>query len=96
MNGTLYGTTFAGGSTACVGGCGTVFMITPSGKEKVLYRFRGGNDGANPSASVLAVNGVLYGTTEYGGIPSEECNAGTVFKVSTTGIEKVLYRFRLD
>ena len=71
-----------------------MFMITPSGKEKVLYRFRSGNDGVNPSASVLAVKGVLYGTTEYGGIPSYGSrNAGTVFRVSTTGIENVLYRF---
>lgn len=94
VNGTLYGTTFAGGSTACVGGCGVVFKITPFGKETTLYRFGSGNDGANPSASLLAVKGVLYGTTEYGGIPSYGgCNAGTVFSVSTRGVEKVVYRF---
>jgi uncharacterized repeat protein (TIGR03803 family) len=94
LNGTLYGTTYAGGSTACVGGCGVVFKITPSGKEAVLHRFEGGNDGSNPSASLLAVKGVLYGTTEYGGIPSYGgCNAGTVFSVSTLGVEKVVYRF---
>ena len=93
VNGTLYGTTFAGGSTKCIGGCGIVFTITPSGKEKVLYRFRGGNDGANPSASLLAVKGLLYGTTEYGG---GQVDGGTVFEVSTTGIEKVLHRFGYD
>ncbi len=93
-NGALYGTTFAGGSTVCVGGCGTVFTITPSGKEKLLYRFKSGSDGANPSASLFAVKGLLYGTTEYGGIPSYGgCNAGTVFRLSTGGVEKVLYRF---
>ena len=92
VNGTLYGTTYAGGSTACIGGCGVVFKITPSGKEKVLYRFDGGNDGANPSASLLAVKGLLYGTTEYGG----EADAGTVFEITTTGVEKVLHRFGYD
>jgi uncharacterized repeat protein (TIGR03803 family) len=94
VNGTLYGTTYAGGSTKCIGGCGVVFKVTPSGKETTLYRFEGGNDGANPSASLLAVEGVLYGTTEYGGIPSYGgCDAGTVFSVSTLGVEKVVYRF---
>ena len=40
------------------------------------------------------MKGVLYGTTEYGGIPSSGgCNAGTVFRISTLGAEKILYRF---
>jgi uncharacterized repeat protein (TIGR03803 family) len=46
VNGTLYGTTYLGGSHVC--GCGTVFSITPGGKEKVVYSFRGGTDGAYP------------------------------------------------
>ena len=90
VNGTLYGTTFAGGSLACAGGCGTVFKIKPSGKEKVLHRFAGGTDGTNPCASLLAVKGVLYGTTEYGG---GEVNVGTVFEISTAGVENVVYSF---
>ncbi len=90
VNGTLYGTTFAGGRTGCGGSCGTLFKIKSSGKETVLYRFTGGMDGANPSASLLAVEGVLYGTTEYGG---GEVNGGTVFKISTTGLETVLHGF---
>src|SRR5215469_6151792 len=28
-NGTLYGTTYAGGSGACSGGCGTIFNVRP-------------------------------------------------------------------
>ena len=91
VNGTLYGTTFAGGRTSCVDGCGTVFKIKSSGKETVAYRFTGGPDGANPSASLLVVKGVLYGTTEYGG---GEANLGSVFKLNANGIEKVLYGFR--
>lgn len=94
VNGMLYGTTFAGGGTACVGGCGVVFEITPSGKERTLYRFEGGNDGANPSAGLLWAKGLLYGTTEYGGIPEYGgCNAGTVFSLSRSGAENVVYRF---
>ncbi|MFY9719876.1 MAG: choice-of-anchor tandem repeat GloVer-containing protein, partial [Candidatus Cybelea sp.] len=90
VNGTLYGTTFGGGSFTC-GGCGTVFKIKPSGKETVLYRFVGGNDGANPSASLLAVKGVLYATTEYGG--SGGTGEGTAFKIGMDGTEKVLHNF---
>jgi uncharacterized repeat protein (TIGR03803 family) len=90
MDGTLYGTTYAGGSLACSGGCGTVFRIKPSGKETVVHRFAGGTDGANPRASLLAVKGVLYGTTEYGG---GAINVGTVFRIGTTGAESVVYSF---
>ena len=81
------GTTYGGGK-----GDGTVFSISTTGTEKVLYRFRGNKDGANPSASLIAVKGLLYGTTEYGGLTANPSN-GTVFRVSTTGSEKVLYRF---
>src|ERR1700722_5214624 len=63
VNGTFYGTTYAGGVYAD----GTVFSMSTTGTEKVLYSFQGGSDGANPSASLLAVKGVLYGTTEHDG-----------------------------
>jgi uncharacterized repeat protein (TIGR03803 family) len=94
VNGVFYGTTYAGG----VYDDGTVFSMSATGTEKVLYSFQGdngsANDGANPSASLLAMKGLLYGTTEYGGIPSDGgCNAGTVFRISTLGTEKILYRF---
>jgi uncharacterized repeat protein (TIGR03803 family) len=90
VNGALYGTTYGGGAY----GDGTVFSMSTTGAENVLYSFQGGNDGANPSASLLDVKGLLYSTTEYGGIPSSGgCNAGTVFRISTLGAEKVVYRF---
>jgi uncharacterized repeat protein (TIGR03803 family) len=94
VNGTFYGTTYAGG----VYSDGSVFSMSTTGTEKVLHSFQGGNgsanDGANPSASLLAVKGALYGTTEYGGIASYGgCNAGTVFRITTLGAEKVVYRF---
>jgi uncharacterized repeat protein (TIGR03803 family) len=77
VNGTLYGTTYAGGGEGCDGGgCGTVFSIdSNTDAEKVLYSFQGGTDGANPTAGLINVKGVLYGTTQRGGI----YGYGTVF-----------------
>jgi uncharacterized repeat protein (TIGR03803 family) len=107
--GALYGTTVLGGSSSCSGlGCGTVFKLTPPAEgqtawtETVLYSFKGGNDGANPSASLIAdESGALYGTTELGG-SGTSCfgsGCGTVFKLTppadgqTVWTETVLYRF---
>jgi len=93
VNGALYGTTEYGGSR-CTEGCGTVFSITTSGMEKVLYSFAGGSDGASPYlAGLIDVNGTLYGTTSQAGLPHAGCVCGTVFSVSTNGKEKVLHRF---
>jgi uncharacterized repeat protein (TIGR03803 family) len=75
---TLYGTTQNGGRS----GKGTLFAISTSGQEFTnLYNFTGGNDGANPRASLIFSNNILYGTAEYGG----SANYGTVFKVGTNG-----------
>lgn len=97
VNGILYGTTQQGGtSTACYGsGCGTVFSIMTSGRERVLYSFKGGKDGSSPEASLIDVNGVLYGTTYSGGGARcyKKAGCGTVFAVTTSGKETVLHRF---
>jgi uncharacterized repeat protein (TIGR03803 family) len=87
LNGTFYGTTFGGGAH----GYGTVYSVTPKGQEQVLYSFGAGNtgDGENPTASVTALNGSLYGTTSSGG----DENAGTVFSVTTGGKESVIHKF---
>jgi uncharacterized repeat protein (TIGR03803 family) len=91
VNGTLYGTTSAGGAN----GDGTVFSITPSDTEAVLHSFAGSGDGAHPYASLLNVNGTLYGTTCGGN--SAGCDSGdgcgTVFKITTSGVEAVLHLF---
>jgi uncharacterized repeat protein (TIGR03803 family) len=96
INGTLYGTTSSGGS--CTSSCGTVFKISTSGKERVVYSFKGGIDGLNPAAGLLDVNGTLYGTTAFGGTgchhKSGAPGCGIVFKVSTSGTEVVLHRFK--
>jgi len=81
----LFGTTFGGGV-----GFGTVFEVTPTGVEKVLYSFTGGADGKGPHAAlVLDTLGNLYGTTITGGA----YDYGTVFEITATGTEKVLYSF---
>jgi uncharacterized repeat protein (TIGR03803 family) len=86
IKGNLYGTTVSGGAT----GAGTVFKVTPSGKETVLYSFAGGTDGSSPYPGViLDTKGNVYGTTNAGGA----FNAGTVFKVTPSGKETVLYSF---
>ncbi len=90
LDGMLYGTTTNGGTH----NGGTVFEVSTSGKERVLYSFKGGADGAGPVGSLVALNGVLYGTTEGGGtgcVYLDGC--GTIFAVSISGKERVLYRF---
>lgn len=91
VGGTLYGTTEYGGSTACSGGCGTVFGVSTAGTETLLYKFQGGNDGANPTAGLVNIKGTLYGTTYYGGGTN---TYGTVFAIAPAGTEKVLYAFK--
>jgi uncharacterized repeat protein (TIGR03803 family) len=85
--GNLYGTTFAGGDY----GHGTVFELTASGKEKVLYSFgsyRG--DGLDPAGGLIFDSaGNLYGTTSEGGAYT----VGTVFELTADGTEKILYSF---
>ncbi len=85
VNGTLYGTTSAGGTY----GFGTVFSISTGGTEQVLHSFGKGSDGSAPNAGLLDVNGTLYGTTVLGGRRGD----GTVFSISTAGKELVLHSF---
>lgn len=91
VNRTLYGTTVEGGNSGCFGhGCGTVYSISPIGKERVLHRFQDSPDGATPRAGLIDVLGTLYGTTASGGSKY----AGTVYAMTTTGKERVIYSFR--
>jgi uncharacterized repeat protein (TIGR03803 family) len=85
--GNLYGTTIAGGSS----GAGTVYKLSKSGKETVLYSFTGGTDGSEPLAGlVIDKSDNLYGTTRAGGSSGD----GTVFEVNPkTKQETVLYSF---
>lgn len=93
-DGNFYGTTRAGGTNKCrtfENFCGTVFRITPSGDEAVLYSF-GANpsDGQSPNGPLLqASNGLLYGTTSNGGLYGR----GTVYQIGLDGVYKLLYSF---
>lgn len=85
--GNLYGTTWYGGSATL----GTVFKISKSGKETVLYSFKDGTDGNTPNGDlVLDQAGNLYGTTSQGGT----FKLGTVFKIDPAGNETVRYNFK--
>ena len=87
-DGNFYGTTLYGGGK---NNNGTVFKITPQGQETILYRFAGGDDGANPISGVIqASDGNFYGTTTYGGGRN---NRGTIFQITPQGVERVLHRF---
>jgi uncharacterized repeat protein (TIGR03803 family) len=86
--GILYGTTYLGGKRDR----GMIYELSTSGLERVLYNFKGdGGDGSGPNASLVLMNGVLYGTTSSGGT----LICGTVFSFDlASGKESVLYQFR--
>jgi uncharacterized repeat protein (TIGR03803 family) len=85
-DGDFYATTTLGGAS----NEGTVFKVTPAGKETVLYSFMGGIDGSQPQAGLIqATDGNFYGTTIGGGTSGQ----GTVFKITPNGFEAVLYSF---
>jgi uncharacterized repeat protein (TIGR03803 family) len=96
LNGRLYGTTYSGGtvdSRFCLSGegCGTVFSLSSTGNERVIYRFKGQKDGDNPEAGLVAINGLMYGTTYFGGLnPYSE---GAVFQVTQHGKRRILHSF---
>ena len=79
--GNLYGETYSGGTY----NYGTIFKVTPAGKESVLYNFSqelsvsGGNGLARDSA------GNLYGYNTNGN--------GSVFELTASGAYKTLYTF---
>lgn len=90
IKGALYGAASFGGVSGCDGnlGCGVIFKVTQSGKETVLYRFTGQADGAFPQDLTNDGAGNIYGAT---GGSYKQGNAGTLFKMDTTGKMTVLY-----
>jgi uncharacterized repeat protein (TIGR03803 family) len=100
VKGNLYGTTAGGGRfSTCPAGCGTVFKLDATGRQTVLYRFKGGRDGVDPVPSLIRdAKGNLYGTTSGGG--DLKCSdgvgsgCGVVFKLDPAGKETVLHRFK--
>jgi len=78
-DGMLYGTTYSGGSNSD----GTIFKINTNGNAYLtLWRFTNSPDGANPQGDLVqGTDGILYGTTQSGGIAHQ----GTVFKIMSDG-----------
>ena len=101
--GNLFGVTLNGGreKPSCISteGCGTVYEVTPTGAETVLYRFAVKSSGLSPSGLARDKRGNLYGTTFLGG-PADGSRCGTdhwrcgvVFKLAPDGTETVLHGF---
>ena len=96
-SGDLFGTTYYGGSA----NAGAVFELVRSGKahyrERVIYSFKGGADGSNPTSTlVLGVSGELYGTTSNGGgsCGTSSYGCGVAFALDPkTKKERVLHAF---
>jgi uncharacterized repeat protein (TIGR03803 family) len=78
------GNLYAAARLGAINGMGSVFMLTPTESgpwtETVLHRFDfqfpDGEDGRNPYAGVILVDGRLFGTTSSGGIHDD----GIVFE----------------
>ena len=89
-DGNFYGTTGEGGAQ----NDGTIFEVTPSGTETVLYSFGSvSNDSTGPEADLIEVKGTFYGTASGGG----SAGFGTVFSFTPgmgagTG-ESILHNF---
>jgi uncharacterized repeat protein (TIGR03803 family) len=79
LGGNLYLTTQYGGHQTCQ--CGRLFRINPTtGNATVLYTFDGADDGSTPTAALVNIGAVLYGSTSAGG-PK---NGGTIFTFDTS------------
>lgn len=98
LQGSLYGTTVAGGSGGiCSGdGCGVVFKLTHSGgnwNETVLYSFGDSPDAAGPGGALVFDHaGNLLGTSPDGGAFAE----GTIYELSPNNggwAERVVHDF---
>jgi len=86
-SGNLYGTTLLCGASDK----GTVFKLTPNGKETLLHNFAGTPDGEGPSFGHLLMDakGNLYGTTPEGGTKG----GGMLYKLTPKGKMTQLHGF---
>lgn len=87
-DGSLFGITYGSGTV----GSNSVTNVTLSPITlSVLHSFAGNNtDGGGPTGSLIqGTDGNFYGLTQQGGAN----NAGTVFKIDSSGVESVLYSF---
>jgi len=95
-DGNFYGTSQSGGPNVSdpLSGFGTVFQVMPNGTENVLYTFGSFYD---PGSVILASDGSLYGTTQFGGPGACQQNGatgcGTIFKIVSESSFETLYSF---
>src|ERR1700731_560248 len=89
-DGNLYGTASSGGTTCAGIGCGTIFKLTPDGREITLYSFcsdRNCTGGYRPDGGVIVdTKGNIFGTTALGANYAGDCRSlgcGAVFKLAT-------------
>ena len=70
-----------------------VYKVTPAGKLTTLHVFTGfPSDGSLPTGVLVqGADGSFYGTTFLGG--ANNTNKGPVFKISPTGVYKILHSF---
>ncbi|HOY59857.1 MAG TPA: hypothetical protein PK640_17205 [Verrucomicrobiota bacterium] len=88
-DGHFYGSTTGGGGPAG-DGYGTIFRLTTNGVLTTLHTFDYRKDGSRPSGSLLlATDGNLYGTTEYG----IKQDFGTIFRMAPDGDLTTLVNF---
>ncbi|MFC5863503.1 choice-of-anchor tandem repeat GloVer-containing protein [Acidicapsa dinghuensis] len=106
-DGTLYGTTFFGGSpdqtAQGLSGYGIVYKLDKSGKYTILHNFTGKADGGSPLGPPLPIGKDLYGTASAGGKLDDDPNGGSapffgrsgvIYKLDQSGKETVLYTFQ--
>jgi uncharacterized repeat protein (TIGR03803 family) len=64
-------------------------VASPALNYRLIHEFGKGGDGDAPVAGLVALNGKLYGTTEYGGRGGN----GVVFRVGLIGGETIVHSF---
>jgi uncharacterized repeat protein (TIGR03803 family) len=84
--GLFYGVTQDGGSQRT----GTIFRLGVDGGVKTLHQFTG-DEGSAPGGLLLSSDGLLYGTTHFGGV-----GYGTLFSSTPAGAVSTLHEFSAD
>lgn len=84
-DGKLYGAAIDCGAH----GAGTLYSLTLDGAIAPIYHFNADGklgDGSGPAAELLEIDGKLYGTAKFGGLPADNPNRnGTLYRVGLDG-----------
>ena len=88
-DGNFYGTAMLGGNAGCLGGCGVIFRITPTGTFDVLHSFIDAEIGSPGTALIQASDGNFYGTARAG----LGTLFGTIFRMTPSGTFDTIHDF---